>query len=167
MILADLITLEAFEPIGQSDAVDHSMAERLEYLLANGISFDFSASVEGLVLYQDERKLGHILTNLVRNALRYKKSCVNVHMAQKKRILEICVNDDGQGIAPEDRAGLFQCYAQLNPCHRQDRTKGHGLGLAGSRILARRLGGDITINTQCRSGTCFVLQLPIEYKDPF
>lgn len=165
-ILVDLISSETFEPIGEPYDGDHTIAQRLEYLSANGIYLDISTSVEGLVLHQDEAKLGHILTNLVRNALQHKKSCVIVHMALKKQNLEICVNDDGRGIAPEDQSGLFQCYSQLKTCRRQARTKGHGLGLAGSRILARRLGGDITIDTQCRSGTCFVLQLPIECKEP-
>lgn len=165
-ILVDLIESETFEPVGEPFAGGPAIAQRIEYLSKNGICLDISTSVEGLVLHQDEAKLGHILTNLVRNALQHKKSSVIVHIGLKKQNLEICVNDDGRGIAPEDQSGLFQCYSQLKTCRRQARTKGHGLGLAGSRIIARRLGGDITIDTQCRSGTCFVLQLPIECKEP-
>ena len=110
-ILTDLIASETFEPIGQPDDGDHTIAERLEYLSANGIYLDISAAVEGLVLHQDEAKLGHILTNLVRNALQHKTSCVIVRMAHKRQVLEIRVKDDGRGIAPEDLPGLFQCYA--------------------------------------------------------
>jgi len=162
-ILVDLLETEICKPIGESQDGEYDIDRRYEYLSANGIFLDISPEVQGLVLHQDEAKFGHILTNLVRNALQHKKSRVIVHMVLKKQNLNICINDDGNGIAPEDQDKLFKCYAQIKKAyHRQGRAKGNGLGLAISRILARRLGGDITIDTLCRSGSSFVLQLPLE-----
>jgi two-component system OmpR family sensor kinase len=162
-IIVGLLETEISKTIGELQGGECDIDHRYEYLSANGIFLDISPEVKGLVLHQDEAKFGHILTNLVRNALQHKKSRVIVHMALKKQNLEICINDDGNGIDPEDQHKLFKCYTQIKkPCHRQVRAKGNGLGLAISRILARRLGGDITIDTLYRSGSSFVLQLPLE-----
>jgi two-component system, OmpR family, sensor kinase len=161
-ILVDVLETELCKPIGEPYGPEYDIGQQqYEYLSANGIFLEISPEVKGLVLNQDEAKFRHILANLVRNALQHKKSTVIVQMTLKKPNLEICVNDDGHGIAPEDQPKLFQCYTQIKTAHREVRVKGHGLGLACSRILARRIGGDITIDTLCRSGSRFILQLPL------
>jgi signal transduction histidine kinase len=58
--------------------------------------------------------------------------------------LVVDVVDDGPGVEKENRELIFTRYARLNQCTILSRT-GHGLGLAGARILARHLGGDITV----------------------
>jgi signal transduction histidine kinase len=42
---------------------------------------------------------------------------------------------------------------------------GHGLGLAGARIMARCLGGDIGIVSNKDKGTIFQLTLPICFRE--
>ena len=146
-ILVDLVESETCEPIGDPCGGDPDIAQRLEYLSANGILMNISPAVQGLILYQDEAKLGRILSNLVRNALQHKKSRVIVHLAFKKPYLELCVDDDGQGIAFEDQSGLFQCYTRIQTGPSQSRTKGHGLGLAG-RDFWRAVSAVISRSTQ-------------------
>jgi C4-dicarboxylate-specific signal transduction histidine kinase len=85
---------------------EHDIAQRIEYLAANGMLMDIYPTFQGLVLHQDEARLGRILTNLVRN-VQHKKSRVIVQMALKKKNFKICVNDDGQGIVLEDQSDLF------------------------------------------------------------
>lgn len=161
-ILVDLLETEVSRPIEKPDGAEQAVYQRCQYLSANGIFLDMSPEVEGLFLRQDKAKLVHILNNLVRNALQHKKSRVIVHLAINKPYLEIRVHDDGHGIPPVDQPKLFTCYTQMKAGQKPVRAKGHGLGLACSRILARRLGGDITVDAQCRSGCCFVLQLPLD-----
>ena len=72
------------------------------------------------------------------------------------------VSDDGPGVDAGDRETIFMRYTQLNACVLLSRT-GHGLGLAGARILARRLGGDITVNSAGGAGTVFSLTLPLVF----
>ena len=127
-ILVDLVESETCQPIGTLHDDAHDIAQRLEYLEVNGIVMDTSPTVQGLVLHQDEAKLGRILANLVRNALQHKKARVVVQMALRRPNLEICVIDDGQGIALEDLPGLFECYTQNKACRNHTRARGHGLG---------------------------------------
>jgi signal transduction histidine kinase len=55
---------------------------------------------------------------------------------------------------------IFKRYAQVKECAMVPR-KGHGLGLAGALIMARCLGGDITIASQKGQGATFRLTLPL------
>lgn len=136
----------------------------VDYLAANGIILSVQEKVQNICMVQDREKFSYILGNLVRNSLRFRKSRVVVQVAASEQNIEISVSDDGPGIGPEDRALLFKCYAHKRP-HAHLRPKGHGLGLASSRILARYLGGDIFIDDQCAEGARFVLRLPLTLDD--
>jgi signal transduction histidine kinase len=44
--------------------------------------------------------------------------------------------------------------------------KGHGIGLAGSLIMARSLGGDIEVSSRKGEGATFRLTLPLQLEQP-
>jgi signal transduction histidine kinase len=75
--------------------------------------------------------------------------------------LIMTVSDDGPGVEPEHQEMIFKRYAQVKECSIVPR-KGHGLGLAGALILARCLGGDITIENRPGQGATFRLTLPVK-----
>lgn len=68
---------------------------------------------------------------------------------------KLTVADGGRGIAAEDVALAFEPYATTKG------TAGVGLGLPASRGLARRLGGDLSIESRVGVGTRVHLWLPI------
>jgi DNA-binding NarL/FixJ family response regulator len=71
------------------------------------------------------------------------------------------VRDSGIGIAEEQQETIFEAFRQADgSIHRQ--YGGTGLGLAISRDLARRLGGDLTVESVARQGSVFRLVLPVE-----
>ncbi len=78
--------------------------------------------------------------------------------------LIIEVVDDGPGVEKENRELIFERYKRLKACVLLSRT-GHGLGLAGARILARHLGGDITVKSGRSSGAAFRLTLPLTFHE--
>ena len=79
--------------------------------------------------------------------------------------LIISVKDDGPGIPPEHHAAVFERYKQL-PLHDDFERKGHGLGLAGALILARRLGGDISLESVPGQGATFRFRIPVTREKP-
>ena len=70
--------------------------------------------------------------------------------------LEFCVEDTGTGVLSDYAEKIFEPYVKLN-----DFFEGNGLGLTAARSIARRLGGDVRLDTDYRGGSRFVFSLPI------
>ena len=73
----------------------------------------------------------------------------------------LTIADTGSGIAPQDRARIYQ------PFFTTKGERGTGLGLWVSGGIVDRIGGSIRVWSTCRpgrSGTCFSVFLPVESK---
>jgi two-component system OmpR family sensor kinase len=133
----------------------------LAVLAKAGIVVHLPPEAEDIELIQDQATFSQIVGNLVKNALRFRRQRVDVRMQRDGERLLVEVRDDGPGIAPEHHALIFQRYRQIDPSGAVAR-KGHGLGLAGALILARRLGGDLTVQSETGQGATFRLTLPLK-----
>ena len=67
------------------------------------------------------------------------------------------VEDTGIGIPAEEAEHIFEEFVQLNVYY-----DGTGIGLTVARSLARRLGGDVVLDTQYTGGARFIMTLPCE-----
>ncbi|MBR1415981.1 MAG: HAMP domain-containing histidine kinase [Prevotella sp.] len=65
------------------------------------------------------------------------------------------VEDTGIGVPPEEAEHIFDEFVQLDEYY-----DGTGIGLTVARSIARRLGGDVTLDTAYTGGARFVLVLP-------
>jgi signal transduction histidine kinase len=104
-----------------------------------------------------------ILVNLIDNAAKYSPRGSEIRVTARQdgdEAVEVLVSDRGVGIPVEDREQIFERF------YRGDRSRfrlpkaGAGLGLAISRALARRQGGDLTVASSPGEGSTFVLRLP-------
>lgn len=106
----------------------------------------------------DGNRLGQIVLNLAGNAVKFTTAgevvvTLDAHIQPHGRIrLELAVRDTGPGVAPADQARLFEPFARLEPTSAHE---GSGLGLAVSRALCRAMEGDLTVESDGRSGSCF------------
>jgi signal transduction histidine kinase len=66
------------------------------------------------------------------------------------------VKDNGRGIEAPELRRVFRPFGRGTPVDHP----GHGLGLAFARVLARRLGGDLTVDSQVGRGSDFRLEVP-------
>jgi signal transduction histidine kinase len=139
-----------------------SGADRLVALGRHGIRCTHSNDIAQTHLCQDETKFRQIVGNLIKNGLQYRRQRLDVRMHCQQDHLVIDVVDDGPGVEKENRELIFERYARLKECVILSRT-GHGLGLAGARILARYLGGDIIVKRGRDTGAAFCLRLPLHY----
>ena len=124
------------------------------------IAGSISTGLNNLTVASDRAKLKQILSNFLSNALRYTDHGL-IHLIGDRtdQTLTISVRDSGIGIAPPDRAKIFDEFATLeNP--RRPGGGGTGLGLAICRRLAGLLGGTITIESELGQGSTFTLVLP-------
>jgi signal transduction histidine kinase len=119
-----------------------------------------------LAIRSDAGKIRQILTNLVGNAVRYTRAgSIRVSLEGDGRWVRCHVRDTGPGIPADSSEAIFEPFVQVDPD--PSRTEGGtGLGLAVSRRLARRLGGDVDVESRVGEGSTFTLRLPRSRSQP-
>jgi signal transduction histidine kinase len=101
--------------------------------------------------------LRRIVGNLVANALRHGGNARMAARALSPSAVEVTVDDDGPGIAPDAIPRAFEPWVRL---HGEGARSGHGLGLAIARDLAERDGGSLTLANRPQGGLRARLVLP-------
>ncbi|MEM8577085.1 MAG: ATP-binding protein [Pseudomonadota bacterium] len=91
------------------------------------------------------------LGNLVQNGARY-GSHVAVSVAIGDKSLRFRVEDDGPGIAEDDRERALRPFERLDAARNQDAGGGTGLGLAIASDIARAHGGVLRLGASQRMG---------------
>jgi signal transduction histidine kinase len=107
-----------------------------------------------------------ILEELVDNASRFSPadSPVTVSVEASDTEVLIRVRDEGDGIQAEDRERIFEPLEQGESLDARVH-QGAGLGLSLARTAAQGLLGDLILETSSRSGSTFLLVLPIAETD--
>jgi signal transduction histidine kinase len=157
----ETVTGPACEAIGKYQVE----AELTALLNRNGIFLHLPAGAAAVEMFQDETKFRQIAGNLFKNALHHRRQRMDVHVEVRGERLLLAVVDDGPGIEPDQHELIFKRYTQVKECNLVER-KGHGLGLAGSLIMARSLGGDIEVSSRKGEGATFRLTLPLQLERP-
>lgn len=112
-------------------------------------------------LTTDGVRLRQILSNLVANAIKFTdEGSVSILAAaepddQAWRIA-ITIEDTGCGIGTDDQARLFERFSQVDGSKARKHA-GAGLGLVIARELARRMGGDIVVDSTPGHGSRFTV----------
>jgi signal transduction histidine kinase len=135
----------------------------LEFLSSQQIFFEIRPDAQGIEMLQDETKFRQILSNLIKNALHFRQKRFQLALDLQDGNLVVEVMDDGPGIPAEHHQTIFKRYTQIRECSLTARS-GHGLGLAGARIMARCLGGEIAISSKIGEGTLFRFTIPVQLR---
>ena len=111
-----------------------------------------------LVVELDEFRIEQVVANLLTNAFRYGPAKpVQVRLAERDAGLEITVQDQGRGIAPEDQQRIFE---QFERAVDNKVSAGLGLGLFIVRQIVEAHGGRISVQSQPGAGSTFTVWLP-------
>ncbi len=135
--------------------------------LRNASSRDLAVSVEAdsqmPTLLVDEIKLRQIVANLAGNAVKFTPDAGRVRIAATLggSTLTVVVADTGIGIAPEERALVFERFRQADSGHAR-RYEGVGLGLYIVDSLVRLMGGSVSLESEVGRGSTFTVTLPVE-----
>ena len=100
-----------------------------------------------------------VVRNLLDNAVRHARTQVRVSLATVGNVVRLAVEDDGPGIAAEDRDKVFERFTRLQEGRARD-SGGSGLGLSLCRRIVEGSGGRIFVETSELGGACFVVELP-------
>jgi len=119
---------------------------------------------DGLTAWGDPDRLGHVISNLVENAVKFSDEGP-IRIAGRSLddgTVAVSVSDEGVGIESERVAEVFSGPA---PAGQRATPSGTGLGLYLSRRLVEAHGGSISVTSQIDEGTTFTMVLPGEGLD--
>lgn len=158
------------------DLLAYSRADRYEYKLER---VDLSRLIEDIVqsvapppgftidlhtsqpvLVTQKVLLDIVLRNLISNAIKHHitpNGQIEVAVEDRPDFLEVNVQDDGPGIAPEFHERIFHMFQTLKP---RDQVEGSGMGLAIVKKIVESRGGRIVVESALDFGSKFTIMLP-------
>jgi signal transduction histidine kinase len=124
-------------------------------LIHPGLCVELDCPVDATVI-GDRTEIHEAIANVVDNAIKYAGSPVRIAAKAADGGVEVTVADEGPGIHPDDRAGIFDRFYRGAT---RGEIEGSGLGLAIAKRAVERAGGTLTLAETSPSGTRFALRL--------
>lgn len=126
---------------------------------ASSLRVDTSAVSAGRVA-GDQNQLQRMVQNLADNAARHARGSVGFVLHENSSgSTQLCVEDDGPGVAEADRQRIFERFVRLDGARARD-AGGSGLGLAIVAEIVAAHGGTISVGTSPLGGARFEVVLP-------
>lgn len=104
-------------------------------------------------------EISRAVAHLLDNAARHGNSQISVGLSSSEHEVTVWVEDDGPGIALNDRAAVFERFTRLDDARNRDRG-GAGLGLAVVKSVVEGSGGVVEITDSSLGGARFTLRWP-------
>jgi PAS domain S-box-containing protein len=170
-IINDIISISKVES-GQIEVTlsETNVNEQIEYLQT---FFKPEAAQKNIALFltkkltskdtfikTDKEKVYAILTNLIKNALKFtNEGSIEFGCEKIGNYLEFFVKDTGLGISDSQKIIIFERFRQANDT--VSRThEGSGLGLAISKAYVEMLGGKLWVESEEGKGSTFYFTIP-------
>lgn len=152
------LALQQTEPVGLCKLLDGIVTTFSDILSGTGKSIVFevepASQEDRLVVNGHEGRLSQVITNLVDNAISFSPEggTVLVRARRSGAFVEICVEDDGPGISPENLEQIFKRFYTYRPTAESSRGSNSGLGLSISREIVLAHGGEILAENRMPPG---------------
>lgn len=170
-IINDLINISKIES-GQTKILisDCNINEQIEYIYTffkpeverGGMQIFFQNGLRAkeAVIKTDREKIIAILTNLVKNAIKYSDSgTIELGYKLKNRYLEFFVKDTGIGIPQDKIEVIFDRFVQADIADKRA-YQGAGLGLSITKAYVEMLGGKLWVESEEGKGSTFYFTIP-------
>jgi PAS domain S-box-containing protein len=129
-------------------------------LLKPGQRINYPKDIDDYTVYQDEKVLELILSNLINNAIKYSppNSFIHLEFLLDQKRLTFKVIDEGIGIPEKEQKNIFQRYFRAENALLD---QGTGIGLNIVKGHVESLGGSINFTSEENKGSTFTVELPI------
>ena len=130
--------------------------------LAQTRHIEVENNVRSMKVVGHQQSIVEVLCILLDNAIKYspKKSRIVVESAQQAHAVEVRVVDQGPGVPPEEQAKIFERFYRADVSRSKENVEGHGLGLSLAKRLAEQMHGHLSVESDGKNGSAFVLSLP-------
>ena len=147
---------EAFELVDCSDIMDVATRNLSVLIDETGaeITYDRMPAVQG-----DSSQLVQLFQNMIGNAIKFRgdrSPIVHVGVRRSRNRWMFSVEDNGIGIAPEEKDQIFLIFKRL---HTREEYPGTGIGLAVCKKVVERHGGRMWVESEPGKGSTFFFKL--------
>ena len=150
-----------FKPILVEEAVQSALQNVDDEIRRRGA--EIRLSLHHLLVRAHPATLQNAISNLVVNALKFTRAGerpqVHIRAINQGASVQISVQDNGIGIAPEHHDRIFRVFERL---HGPDAFPGTGIGLAIVKKGVERMGGKVGLASEPGQGSIFWIELPRE-----
>ena len=170
-IINDIIDISKIEAgLMKLDIKETNINEQIEYIYtffkpeveAKGMKLSFNTPLPAneATIATDREKVYAILTNLVKNAIKYSnEGTIEMGYTKEGKNLEFYVKDTGIGISKERQEAIFERFIQADISDAMAK-QGAGLGLSITKAYIEMLGGKIWVESEEGIGSTFYFTLP-------
>ena len=132
--------------------------DSVSQIVAEGVKLNSECTIpEDKMVNTHPRMIHTILNKLLDNAVKFtKEGTITLRLCEEEGQLHFSVIDTGMGIPEDKKEFIFERFSKLD-----NFSQGIGLGLTISRMVAERLGGTLTLDTNNKQGSKFDLIIPL------
>ena len=117
------------------------------------------------LVFLDQNKFERILTNLVRNAIKFTETgSIFIRLKCEKEMIVLEVEDTGIGIPEDHLPHIFERFKQVDGSSTR-RFEGTGLGLTIVKESVDLMKGRVTAVSELGKGTTFSVELPVNLEE--
>ena len=146
--------------------LDDVVFEEVERLRDVGDKRVDASRVSGGRVSGDPKHLARLVGNLLDNAVRHAGTKVAVALGEEGETVVLRVDDDGAGVAPEERERIFGRFVRLQESRDRD-SGGSGLGLAIVEEVAGAHGATVAVLEAPLGGARFEVRFPRRHDSGF
>lgn len=160
LVRAEAAATDRAVPVALHELVDRVVRDLQPLAASRHVTV--TSETEPLTTTGDPDRLLDAITNVVVNAIRYnvEGGRVSIVLRRVDGEAELTVTDTGVGIPAADLPRVFDPFYRADPARSRD-AGGAGLGLAVTRAIVERHGGQVACRSELDRGTTLSIRLPV------
>ncbi|MBI5883016.1 MAG: PAS domain-containing protein [Elusimicrobia bacterium] len=166
--LLDFVSVEALDPASLerkafplAEAIRDAVKPLEAWMGERDAVLDLAVD-PALTAYGDQKLISRVFRNLIENGVKFNskpEKRVTVRACARDGGIAASVEDQGDGIPPEDRDRIFQRFHQVEPSFTGN-VEGWGLGLPMARKVVEHHGGRLAVESSLGNGTTVSFTFP-------
>jgi signal transduction histidine kinase len=170
-LVDELLEISRFEAsasdLSRDEVTIGSLVEHTVHGTGSDVPIQLAPGIAAQHISVDKRRFERIFANLFENAQRYAGGATLLAVEDHGEFVRFVVEDNGPGIAPEERQRIFERFSRGTTGRRRGLGDGTGLGLAIVLQHVHQHGGRVWVEDRPGGGARFIVELPVmEKEDP-
>lgn len=154
-----LLNIQEFDIVALTKSVFEMMEINAQ---KNDVKLTFDKTYYPILVYADKQRIEQVLENLITNAIKYGKKkgiCIVKFEVLDNYKIEVCVQDEGDGIAPEHLPRIFERFYRVDTSRSREEG-GSGLGLSIVKHIIEAHKETVSVFSEKGKGSkfCFTLE---------